>query len=101
MNFLNSKIHHEGFAIGNGEKFIVVDYGKKGGDLDFNVTNVNDLNDWTNKKIIGDINKSNEEICNILFGNDSEQNWSSSKKYNFIKHNCQDFVEKKIYDLTK
>ena len=101
-NILNSavkKLHHEGVAIGNGKNFIIADYGRKGKDLDFEVKTSNNLNDWKNIKLEGTSSKSEKELEELFYGINNEKNWSDSYKYNFLKHNCQDFAEQIIKQL--
>jgi len=52
LNKIVKKIHHEGVAIGNGINYIVFDYGRKGGNLDFAFKTTKDLNEWKEKKLI-------------------------------------------------
>ena len=96
---MSKKLHHEGVAIGNGKNFIIADYGRKGKDLDFEVKTSNNLNDWKNIKLEGTSSKSEKELEELFYGINNEKNWSDSYKYNFLKHNCQDFAEQIIKQL--
>ena len=101
-NFLNkvmNKLHHEGVAIGNGINYIVFDYGKKGGNLDFAFKTTKDLNEWKEKKLVGKSSKNKKEIAEIFFGIETEDKYSDGRKYRFITHNCQDYAQEHIKKL--
>ena len=92
------KLHHEGVAIGNGKNYLIFDYGKKGGDLDFSFKISDNLNEWTIKQNEGICSKNDNEIKEIFFDSDAEK-WSSSRSYKINNHNCQHFAQNKIDKL--
>ena len=60
---MNSKLHHEGLAIGNEKNQIEIDYGKKKNKtLDFEVKESNNFNNWTEKTQIQKISKQDKEL---------------------------------------
>ena len=101
-NILNktvNKLHHEGVAIGNGNNFIVFDYGKKGGNLDFAFKITKDLNEWKEIKLVGESSKNEKELLEIFFGIETEHKYSDGRNYKFITHNCQDYAKEHIKKL--
>jgi len=101
-NILNktvNKLHHEGVAIGNGKNYIVFDYGKKGGNLDFAFKITKDLNEWKEIKLVGESSKNEKELLEIFFGKESEHKYSDGRDYKFITHNCQDYAKEHIKKL--
>ncbi len=93
------KIHHEGLAFGNDKNFIVFDYGNKEFDFDFGFKVTDNLDEWAIKTREGICKKSDDEIKEIFFGEEAEKKWSSSREYNLLKHNCQNYAQEKINQL--
>ena len=100
LNNSAKKLHHEGVAIGNGKNFLVFDYGKRDNIIDFAFNETNNLKkDWREIQKEGESSKTDEEIKDIFFGKFMEDKFSDRRDYNFVTHNCQDYVKEIIKNL--
>jgi Zn ribbon nucleic-acid-binding protein len=89
-------LHHEGFAIGNGEKMLFCEYGITDDNLELRIWDSEEKKeDWVKIEQVGKSYASNEDVYNILFGENSEK-WVNPHDYNLLSHNCQIYAKQKI-----
>ena len=98
-NSIVKKLHHEGFAFGNEKKMFFSDYGTNMEFLDVRFWDSKEEKEkWTTTKKIVSYNISNDDMKEILFGEESEE-WDNHDNYKLIDHNCKKYVNAKFDKL--
>ena len=82
---IKRKIHHECMAIGNEKNLLYFDYGtKEKGSLDFRIWDSKDkVDNWKGIKKVGTSNASDDDVKNILYGEESDE-WTDHNDYNIF-----------------